>query len=63
MWQDPIVKEVREPRFEIEKDAAMIFIRFMNVPLRFKRAVKIQKKLAKKHVSGNGTKARHLSRA
>ena len=56
MWEDTIVKEVREARFEIERECDGDFHKI------YERALKIQKKLAKKRISniGNAAKDRHL---
>ena len=52
----PIVKEVRQARLEIEKECGGDFHEI------YKRALKIQKKLAKKRVVKNGRRAGKLSR-
>jgi hypothetical protein len=56
MWEDPIVKEVREARLEIEKECSGDFRKI------YEHALKIQKKLAKKRSSANGAKSRRLAR-
>lgn len=54
MWEDPIVKEVRETRLEIERECDGDFQKI------YERALEIQKRLAeKKQVSGN-TEAQNL---
>jgi hypothetical protein len=55
MWEDPIVKEVRKARLEIEQECGGDFRKI------YERALKIQKKLAKEHTSKNGSKTRRLS--
>ena len=45
MWEDPIVKEVREARLQIEKECGGDFRRI------YERALEIQKKVAEKRVS------------
>ena len=44
MWEDPIVKEVREARLEIEQECANDFHKI------YERALEIQKKIANKRV-------------
>jgi hypothetical protein len=55
MWEDPIVKEVREARLEIEKECSGDFRKL------YDHALKIQKKLAKKRVSAKNAKPRRLA--
>ena len=55
MWEDSIVKEVRQARLEIEKECGGDFHKI------YERALKIQKKLAKERASNNGAKTRRLS--
>jgi len=50
MWEDPIVKEVRQARLEIEQECDNDFRKI------YERALEIQKKLAEKHVSNNAVK-------
>ncbi|MEP7038444.1 MAG: hypothetical protein ABI891_08875 [Acidobacteriota bacterium] len=50
MWEDPIVKEVREARLEIEEECDNDFRKI------YERALEIQKKLANKRFSGNAAK-------
>ena len=50
MWEDPIVKEVRQARLEIEQECDNDFRKI------YERAVEIQKKLTEKRVSNNGAK-------
>lgn len=45
MWEDPIVKEVRQARLEIEQECDGDFRKI------YERALEIQKKLAQKRVS------------
>ena len=45
MWEDPIVKEVRKARLEIEQECGEDFRKI------YERALKIQKKIAEKRVS------------
>ncbi len=45
MWEDPIVKEVRQARLEIEQECGGDFRKI------YERALEIQKKVAKKQVS------------
>ena len=54
MWEDLIVKEVRQARLEIEKECDGDFRKI------YERALKIQKKLAKKRASNTPTKPKHL---
>ncbi len=50
MWEDPIVKEVRQARLEIERECDNDFRKI------YERALEIQKKLEEKRVSNNATK-------
>ena len=50
MWEDPIVKEVRQARLEIEQECGGDFHKI------YERALEIQKKLNEKRVSANATK-------
>jgi hypothetical protein len=50
MWEDPIVKEVRQARVEIERECNNDFRKI------YERALEIQKKLAEKRVSDNAVK-------
>ncbi len=50
MWEDPIVKEVRQARLEIEQECGGDFRKI------YERALEIQKNLAEKRVSNNTTK-------
>ncbi len=45
MWEDPIVKEVRQARLEIEKEYDGDFRKI------YERALEIQKKFAEKRIS------------
>ncbi len=45
MWEDPIVKEVRQARLEIEQECDGDFRKI------YERALEIQKKIAEKQVS------------
>ncbi len=45
MWEDPIVKEVRQARLEIEQECDNDFRKI------YERAVQIQRKIAKKKAS------------
>jgi hypothetical protein len=45
MWEDPIVKEVRQARLEIERECDGDFRKI------YERALEIQKKVAEKRVS------------
>lgn len=45
MWEDPIVKEVRQARLEIEQECDGDFRKI------YERALEIQKKVAEKRVS------------
>ena len=45
MWEDPIVKEVREARLEIEQECANDFDKI------YQRALEIQKQVANRQVS------------
>ena len=47
MWEDPILKEVRQTRLEIERECESDFRKI------YERALEIQKRVAKKMVSGN----------
>ena len=51
MWEDPIVKEVREARLEIEHECGGDFRKI------YERALEIQKKIAEKRVSDSSAKA------
>ena len=51
MWEDPIVKEVRQARLEIEQECGGDFRKI------YERALEIQKKVAKQRVSDSSTKA------
>ena len=50
MWEDPIVKEVRQARLEIEQECSGGFQKICE------RALEIQKKVAEKRVSGSAVK-------
>ena len=50
MWEDPIVKEVRKARLEIEQECGGDFRRI------YERALEIQKKIAEKRVSDSAAK-------
>ena len=50
MWEDPIVKEVRQARLEIEQECDNDFRKI------YERALEIQKKLAEKQVSDSAVK-------
>ncbi len=50
MWEDPIVKEVRKSRLEIEKECGGDFRRI------YERALEIQKKVAEQRVSNSSAK-------
>ena len=50
MWEDPIVKEVRQARLEIEKECGGDFRKI------YERALEIQKKLAEQRVSNKASK-------
>ncbi len=52
MWEDPIVKEVRQARFEIEQECGGDFRKI------YERALEIQKKVAEKRVSQSSAKAK-----
>ncbi len=52
MWEDPIVKEVRQARLEIEKECGGDFRKI------YERALEIQKKVAEKRVSQSSAKAK-----
>ena len=52
MWEDPIVKEVRQARLEIEQECDNNFRKI------YERALEIQKKLAEKRVSNNAAKVK-----
>jgi len=45
MWEDPIVKEIRQARLEIEQECGGDFRKI------YDRALEIQKKIAEKQVS------------
>ncbi len=51
MWEDPIVKEVRQARLEIEQECGGDFRKI------YERALEIQKKLAEQRVSRNAAKS------
>ncbi len=51
MWEDPIVKEVRKARLEIEQECGGDFRKI------YERALEIQKKVAEKRVSDSTLKA------
>ena len=51
MWEDPIVKEVRKARLEIEQECGGDFRKI------YERALEIQKKIAEKRVSDSAVKA------
>lgn len=50
MWEDPIVKEVRKARLEIEQECGGDFRKI------YERALEIQKKVAEKRVSDSSAK-------
>ncbi len=50
MWDDPIVREVRQARLEIERECDNDFRKI------YERALEIQKKFAERRVSNNATK-------
>ncbi len=50
MWEDPIVKEVRQARLEIERECGGDFRKI------YERALEIQKKVAEKRVSDSVVK-------
>ncbi len=52
MWEDPIVKEVRQARLEIEQECGGDFRKI------YERALEIQKKVAEKRVPQPSTKAK-----
>ncbi len=52
MWEDPIVKEVRMARLEIEKECGGDFHKI------YERALEIQKIAAKKRLSDSAAKAK-----
>ena len=52
MWEDSIVKEVRQARLEIEKECGGDFRKI------YERALEIQKKVAEKRVSQSSAKAK-----
>jgi len=52
MWEDPIVKEVRKARLEIERECGGDFRKI------YERALEIQKKVAEKRVSDSTVKAK-----
>ena len=52
MWEDLIVKEVRQARLEIEKECGGDFRKI------YERALEIQKKVAEKRVSQPSIKAK-----
>ncbi len=51
MWEDPIVKEVRQARLEIEQECDNDFRKI------YERALEIQKQFAEKSVSSHAAKA------
>lgn len=51
MWEDPIVKEVRQARLEIEQECDNDFRKI------YERALEIQKKVAEKRLSDSRAKA------
>ncbi|MBA4121958.1 MAG: hypothetical protein H0X72_05805 [Acidobacteria bacterium] len=51
MWEDPIVKEVRQARLEIEQECGGDFRKI------YERALEIQKKVAEKRASDSTVKA------
>jgi len=51
MWEDPIVKEVRQARLEIEKECGGDFRKI------YERALEIQKKIAEQRASDSAVKA------
>ena len=51
MWEDSIVKEVRQARLEIEQECGGDFRKI------YERALEIQKKVAEKRVSDSSAKA------
>ncbi len=51
MWEDPIVKEVRQARLEIEQECGGDFRKI------YERALEIQKKVAEKRASDSAVKA------
>lgn len=51
MWEDPIVKEVRQARLEIEQECDNDFRKI------YERALEIQKKVADKRVAASRAKA------
>ena len=51
MWEDPIVKEVRQARLDIERECGGDFRKI------YERALEIQKKVAEKRVSDSAVKA------
>ena len=54
MWEDPIVKEVRKARLEIEQECGGDFRKI------YERALEIQKKIAEKRVSDERAQAEKL---
>ncbi len=50
MWEDPIVKEVRQARLEIEQECGGDFRKI------YERALEIQKRIAEKRVSDSAVK-------
>ncbi len=51
MWEDPIVKEVRQARLEIEQECGGDFHKI------YERALEIQRKVAEKRISDSPAKA------
>lgn len=54
MWEDPIVKEVRQARLEIEQECDNDFRKI------YERALGIQKKVAEKRISDKGAQKERL---
>ncbi len=57
MWEDPIVKEVRQARLEIEQECDNDFRKI------YERALEIQKKVAEKRLSDSRAKAQEEAAA
>ncbi len=55
MWEDPIVKEVRQSRLEIEQECDGDFRRI------YERALEIQRKLAQNRASDKKTQKENVS--
>ena len=53
MWEDPIVKEVRQARLEIEQECGGDFRKI------YERALEIQKKVTEKRASDSASKAQN----